>query len=202
MKRTTTESKRSDSQLHGRLRTSRMIEESALELRRKAGAGPDEPIDVSTCAGRLHAAITVLDTSHLPVEDKAKLDAMSAKVWSGAAKKMPNGQLQIMLNPNQTLERMNVTVFEEIAHDYLNHVPSALNETGVPGRSYDRQQEDEAYWVAAATLLPSRVVAQAVWKGTPGAVVAARYGVSVELFEFRVKRLNLWSRYAVRISAA
>lgn len=202
MKRTTDGSEYLGSQANGQLHSMRMIEEFALSLRHRAGVGPDEPIDVSECAGRLNATITIMDTSTLPTDDRAKLDGMDAKVWSGAAMKSPDGRLHILLNPNQTPERMNVTVFEEIAHDLLKHAPSTLYEAGAIGRSHDRQQEEEAYGVAAAILLPSRVVAQAVWKGIPAAVVAAQHCVSVDLFEFRVKRLNLWSRYTGRVRAA
>ena len=48
---------------------------------------------------------------------------------------------------------------------------------------------------AAAVLLPSKVVGQAIWSGKSATTLADDYGTSVELAEMRIKTLNLWPDY-------
>lgn len=60
-------------------------------------------------------------------------------------------------------------------------------------RIYDDAVEQEAYWTAAAALLPSKAVAMAVYRGETADDLAVRYSVSSELAEMRIKTLGLWS---------
>jgi Zn-dependent peptidase ImmA (M78 family) len=116
-----------------------------------------------------------------------------AKTWSGGAVRLPNGRLLILLNPNQTPERARVTIMEEVAHEYFGHKPSLQG--GAPfgaGRSFDARSEREAYWTAAASLLPSYDLAKAIWRKQAPSEIATKYGVSEELVDFRLKTLKLW----------
>ncbi len=102
-----------------------------------------------------------------------------------------------LLHPSQTPERANVTIMEEVAHVHLGHQPSRLVATssGMEKREYNETDEKEAYWTAAATLLPRHAVAQAVWRGQSVEDLAAAYGVSRECVEFRIKTLRLWTEH-------
>ena len=176
-----------------------------MDLRRQAGIGAEgrlNPFDLEAALGIVIASPGGLGL--LTKEDCKHLDRIDARIWSGGATELPDGRLLILLNPNQTLERAAVTVMEEVAHVHLGHQPSTLSlePTDMPGRRYNEAAEDEAYWTAAAALLPSRVVARAVWDEKPAETLAIHYGVSIELVEFRIKTLRLWPWYRGRRAAA
>jgi hypothetical protein len=169
-----------------------------MVLRQKANIETDRRLDPFDLQDKF--GIVIADPTGIPFLDQAdreQLSRMDARTWSGGAQELPDGRLLILLNPNQTRERAVVTVMEEVAHAHFGHTPSILttDASTLFGRRYDPVAEDEAYWTAAAALLPSRVIAHAVWHGSPAAAIAALYGVSVELVEFRVKTLRLWPFY-------
>lgn len=183
----------------------RFVEEHAMALREQAGLGSRGRLDPFLLQASLGIFISTPGTlGNIKEEDREHLKSIDARTWSGGATELPDGKLLILLNPNQTPERAAVTVMEEVAHAHFGHQPVTLvlEPTGVSGRRYDEIAENEAYWTAAAALLPSAVVARAVWDAGPAKTLAADYGVSVELVEFRIKTLRLWPWYQSRRVAA
>lgn len=175
------------------------IEAQAAQLRYRAGVGPLDRLDPRQVADRLDLTIaTPDDIQAMAPDERANVEAMSPKIWSGSGLPLPDGHLLVLLNPSQTPERANVTVLEEAAHDHLGHEPTSIDTStsGVPKRTYNARNEQEAYWTAAAALLPSKAVALAVYKEQSACDLAAAYGVSVELAEFRIKITGLWRHYA------
>jgi hypothetical protein len=173
------------------------IEDHAAELRRRAGVGPTARLDPRALTTELQIHIVSLDDIHgLSAQDRAHLATVDAKVWSGAGMPLPDGHTLVILHPNQTLERATATIMEEVCHAYFGHTPSQLITLpgGIAKREYHPEAEREAYWTAAAALLPAQVVAKAVWRGA-ARELAADYGVSIDLVEFRVKTLRLWQEY-------
>jgi hypothetical protein len=174
------------------------IEENAALLRQRAGLASTDKLNAIKLSKKFNIEIVYpYQITSLSPEQSAYLSVLDAKVWSGISNELPNGKLLIILNPNQTDERANVTVMEEIAHVHYGHEPSQLN--GFGERKYDENAEQEAYQTAAAALLPSEVVARAIWNGETTKVLAERYGASVELVEMRIKILNLWGLYQENI---
>lgn len=172
----------------------RIIEENAFLLRKQAGLAPTDKLDSIKLSKKFNIEIVFPDQiSSLPPEQKEHLASLDAKIWSGISNELPDGRLLIILNPNQTPERANVTIMEEIAHIHYGHKPSQLG--GLGQRQYDEKAEQEAYQTAAAALLPSKVVAQAIWSGESAKSLAKKYGASIELAEMRIKLLNLWGPY-------
>ena len=92
---------------------------------------------------------------------------------------------------------MNVTALEEVMHVFYGHKPSQMHteSSSIARTEYDEKAEQEAYWTAAAVLLPAKAVARAVWQQVPAAKLAMQYGISVELAEMRIKVLGLWKLY-------
>lgn len=159
----------------------RHFEENAIRIREQAGIGPEEPIDPIESASAFGALTKVAENEY------------DARAWSGSARPLPNGQLFVMLNANQTRQRMNVTFLEEIAHHHYGHHASSLDANGRP--TYDEANEQEAYWTAAAVLLPSVAVARAVRRGEAIEEIGRRYGASEELVKMRIGTLGLWNRH-------
>ena len=106
--------------------------------------------------------------------------------------------LMILLNPARSEKRQAATLMEELSHHLLRHKPCsiALNaKTGILERSYDRSQEDEAYDLGAAILLPKERIQQDVASKLTAEEIAETHGCSEELVIYRIKRMRLWQRY-------
>jgi hypothetical protein len=177
----------------------RHIEKHAGILRQRAGVGPLDTLDPRGLTEQFGLVIKDMKKlSGVAPEDQEWLSSVDAKVWSGSGLPLPGDRLLVLLHPNQTRERATVTIMEEIAHAYFGHPPSRLlmQPNGAVKREYDPQAEKEAYWTAAATLLPAQAAARAVWRRQAGEALAQHFGVSIELVEFRIKVLGLWSDYA------
>ncbi len=177
------------------------VDPHAATLRRRAGVGPTERLDPWAVAPTFD--LEFVRPENVPDatdEDRALVSDLTAKQWSGMGLPLPDGRLLVMLNPNQTPERCNVTIMEEVAHVHLGHKPVALISSTGGGvqRHYDKVTEQEAYWLAAATLLPTPVVGRAVWNGLTVGQLAESFGVSIELAGFRIKVLRLWPDYQKR----
>ena len=62
-------------------------------------------------------------------------------------------------------------------------------------RDYRKTDEEEAYGVGAAGLVPYVTLKSLLAKGKTSTQIAARYGVSRDLVEYRMKVTRLWSEY-------
>lgn len=190
----------------GLLRSSiRLAEEHGLALRKVAGLDLEGKLNPFDHLDTFNVELVSLDNlPGLADADVSALASLDARTWSGGAQELPDGKLLVVLNPNQTRERAAITLMEEVAHRYLGHKPSKLIHLSPSEsiRKYDSSIENEAFWAAAAALLPSRVVARAVWTLKSADALAAEYGASKELVEFRIKILRLWAHYRVQRLAA
>lgn len=176
----------------------REIEDHARAIRTKANVGSTERLDPRQLATQFDAIVVEpRQLKSLTPEDLSLIAEMNAKEWSGAGIRLPNGRLLILLNPNQTDERAAVTIVEEICHCFFAHAPSELivNAAGFARTKFNEATEAEAYWTAAAVLVPAHGLAMSVFRGATADDIASAYGVSVDLVEFRIKVLGLWSMH-------
>lgn len=102
----------------------------------------------------------------------------------------------VLLNDCHTLERQRVTVLEEFWHILLGHKLTKVARVAESyGRTYDKAEEHDAYYLASATLLPRQAIIEMVSEKLAAEQIAAKYGTSRELVEYRIKRLGLWRDY-------
>jgi len=66
------------------------------------------------------------------------------------------------------------------------------------GRTYDKTEEHDAYYLATACLLPKRSMFNTVQKKLSSDQIAQAFGTSPELVDYRLKRLGLWREHAAR----
>lgn len=175
----------------------RHIEEEASKLRRRAGIGPEDRLDPWVLLEQFDLMILYAhEVEGLTVEALEYIASTDAKKWSGTGVPLPDDSLLVVLHPKQTPERANVTIMEEVAHVHYDHEPSLISRlSGLEKRHYEKDVEQEAYWTAGAALLPSKVVAQAIWRRQSIPELAAAYGASIELAEMRISTLGLWDEY-------
>ena len=122
--------------------------------------------------------------------------------WSGGvlAQPLPDGTRICILNSTHDPKRMKITLMEEIAHVHLRHVPTGLvrSSDGLRMRDYDKAQEEEAFGVGAAALLPWEVFFRAINGGTTINQLAERYELSTQLLTYRVKITGAYKLYHAR----
>jgi hypothetical protein len=180
----------------------RNFELKAMALRDFARARPDLPLNPFDLAR--FANLIVLDFDEVQgLSDTARehLLGPASEAWSGGACTLPNGMKLVILNPNHGPARTKATLMEEICHVFLGHQPNRLSivtkdERGkVMNRDYRKADEEEAYGVGAAALVPYASLKRLLLQGKNARDLAAHFRVSRELVEYRMKVTHLWREY-------
>jgi len=194
-------------------RKGREYEIRALGLRDFAGLRRDDerlnPFELANYAKLLVASFEQIEP-FLSEETKAHLLGDGSDKWSGGAcsQALQNGRKLIILNPTHNQNRQNATLMEEICHVFLGHKPSRLaienvNKQGKPiARDYREDDEEAAYSVGAAALVPFAALRRMVNQGKTSREIARHFNVSRDLVEYRMKISRLWETYKVRMMNA
>jgi hypothetical protein len=196
----------------------KQFELRALGLREFAGVTEDQALDPFALAS--FARLLVIDFDRiegLSPESRAHLLGAAADEWSGGAcsRPLPNGWRLVILNPAHGMQRNRATLMEEVAHVFLGHKANRLaviaGETGPSGnpakrakilaRDYNQGDEEAAYAVGAAALVPFGSLQRMVKLGRSAPEIARHFRVSRQLVEYRIKVNRLWPEYK-RTSAA
>src|SRR5688572_24156344 len=179
----------------------RVYERIALKIREFAGTPIDQPLNPWKLAPFVKLRVMSLNQIEgLSPETRRLLLGDNGKSWSGGASRpLPDGSRLVFLNPNHTRERQAATLMEEICHVILGHSPTRLmlaeEETAVHFRNSDENQQELAYAVGAAALVPYFSLKHAVAAGLSAEIIARRFIVSRNLVEYRIKVCRLWSVY-------
>lgn len=178
----------------------RVHERIALKIREFAGVPLDQPLDPWKLAPFLKLRlIDIRAVEGLSPESRRVLLGSNGRTWSGGATRpLPDGSRLVFLNPNHSRERRAATLMEEISHVILGHSPSKLtqsNDTQLHFRNFNNNQEEVAYSVGAAALVPYFPLKHAVSTGLRSETIARRFGVSRDLVDYRIKVCKLWEEY-------
>jgi hypothetical protein len=200
----------------------KQFELRALGLREFAGVTQDQPLDPFALAS--FARLLVVDFNSiegLSPESREHLLGAAADEWSGGAcsRPLPNGWRVVILNPAHGSQRNRATLMEEVAHVFLGHKANRLatittdaradnsnaNPTQRTGRmlarDYNQADEEAAYAVGAAALVPFGALRRRVLEGRSSREIARHFRVSRQLIEYRIKVTHLWPQYK-HLSAA
>jgi len=188
----------------------RQYEIRAIGLREFAGLRSDDerlnPFKLARYAKLLVASFEQIEP-FLTKETKAHLLGEGRDKWSGGAcsQTLYDGKKLIVLNPTHGENRQNATLMEEICHVFLGHKPSRLaienvSKQGKPiARDYNEADEEAAYSVGAAALVPYSALRNFVEKGKTSREIARHFNVSRELVEYRMKVSRLWENYKTKV---
>jgi hypothetical protein len=185
----------------------RQYELRALGLRDFAGLREDEALDPFALAQ--FAKLMVVDfemIEGLSEETREHLLGEGSGAWSGgtASRPLPNGWRLVILNPKHGRQRNNATLMEEVCHVFLGHKANRLsivaqNKQGkTVARDYNEADEEAAYAVGAAALVPYAALRRFVLQGKNSKEIAQHFNVSRELAEYRIKVSRLWDEYKKR----
>lgn len=184
----------------------RQYEIRALGLREFAGLRRDDeplnPFELARYAKLLVVSFEQIEP-FLTEETKAHLLGEGRDKWSGGAcsQTLHDGRKLIVLNPTHGENRQNATLMEEVSHVFLGHKPTRLaientNKHGKPiARDYREDDEEAAYSVGAAALVPYSALRRLVEQGKTSRDIARHFNVSRELIEYRMKISRLWEKY-------
>jgi len=189
----------------------------ALGLRDFAGVNGEQPLDPFALAE--FAKLLVVDFDQidgLSPEARQHLLGEGADQWSGGAcsRPLPNGWKLVILNPAHGPQRNRATLMEEVAHVFLGHKPNRLaiisddsiatkraankNKDSAKqtlARDYNHDDEEAAYAVGAAALIPYSALRRFVRAGRRADQIARHFRVSRQLVEYRIKVTHLWQEY-------
>ena len=180
----------------------RKFELKALGLRDFARVRIDLPLNPFELARFANLVVIKIEQlESLSVAAREHLLGPAAESWSGGACSLPDGSKLVILNPKHGPTRTNATLMEEICHVFLGHQPNKLSivtkdERGkVMSREYRKADEEEAYGVGAACLVPFASLKKLLFLGKSSKQIAFHFRVSRELVEYRMKVTRLWQRF-------
>lgn len=180
----------------------RNFELKAIALREFARVKPDlslNPFDLAQFANLMVVEFEQLNG--LSERARQHLLGPASESWSGGACSLPDGMKLVILNPNHGAARTKATLMEEICHVFLAHQPNRLSvvtkdERGkVMNRDYRKTDEEEAYGVGAAALVPYATLKKLLLQGKNSREIGVHFRVSRELVEYRMKVTHLWREF-------
>ena len=184
----------------------RKFEIRALGLRDFALLARHQPLNPFDLAKFANLIVVSFDQIK-GLSDSAREHLLGAAVdaWSGGACTLPNGAKLVILNPKHGRARTNATLMEEICHVFLGHQPNRLSVVTkdsrgrVVARDYKKVDEEEAYGVGAASLVPYASLKSLLRRGKNSREIASHFRVSRELVEYRMKVTKLWNDYKASV---
>jgi hypothetical protein len=138
-----------------------------------------------------HLGVVVLDFGalKLPANAIKQLTVVDSDSWS--AMTIQDGTaLGVVVNPAHAPTRQRYDLMHELAHIKLKHAPARVevSQSGLMLLSdYSDEQEQEADWFAGSFLLPRDGIFRLRSRGKSVEEVAAQYGVSKALCEYRLR---------------
>jgi hypothetical protein len=179
----------------------KVFERIAIKIREFAGAPLEERLDPWGLAARLKLRVLTPDQIEgISLEVREVL--LGGGGWSGGASPpLPDGSRLVFLNPTHSAERQAATLMEEICHVVLGHTPTRIHGVKISEgerarfRDFNEAQEEAAYGVGSAALVPYFPLRRAIEFGLQSDAVASHYGVSRQLVEYRLKVCRLWEVY-------
>jgi len=174
------------------------MEEIALELRTDLGLNDNDKLEALALKIKGVSTVVPQDVSGLSEDCVRYLTEEGADDWSAMSVPLSfaENNWTIFRNDRHSLERQRVTYLEECWHILLGHKLTKVAKIGTAyGRTYENSEEHDAFYLATASLLPEKAVRNAVERGETAEIIGAHFGTSMELVEYRIKRMGLWREY-------
>jgi len=164
-------------------------EEIALRVRHKLSLQPEAPLDPCRLAELLSIPVVGPDElGELPADCKHRLAHEHSDSWSAIAVASGKHHL-IVINTSHAVTRRNSDLAHELAHLILGHEPSMMfvspaSETAL--RTHNKEQEDEANWLAGCLLLPREALLSIRRRRLTDENACREYSVSPAMLRFRL----------------
>ena len=179
-------------------------EPHAQALRKLLNLSPIQPLDPYKLAPAVGLRLVEADSicKQLGSDVAKRILVRDKDAWSGGVfvRPLPDGTRICILNSTHGSRRCKMTLMEEIAHVHLRHVPTGLvrSADGLRMRDYNKAQEEEAFGVGAAALMPWEAFFRALNAGRTIRQLAETYELSEQLITYRVKITGAYKLYSAR----
>lgn len=165
-------------------------ERIAQEHRYALGLTLDEPLDPAALA--LYLGLTIWrpeDVPDLSADSLSQLVDRDSDSWSAVTVHVGRDQLTIV-NSAHPRTRQRSSIAHELAHLLLDHKPDRIDVSSkgfLLLSSFEREQEDEATWLAGALLVPREGLRKAYRRTEDAQHLANHFAVSVQLLNWRLR---------------
>jgi hypothetical protein len=169
---------------------SRAWEPKAERLRGLLHLSPEDILNPFELAPKV--GLRLMDVLDVPIGEELRsylLDGAGGH-WSAGvhATPLPDGTFLCILNPTHDLRRQRITLMEEVSHVFLRHNPTTVRNLGggLSNRDFLKSQEEEAYGVGEAAIMPWSSLFHDLNAGMSVEEIATKYGISTALVVYRI----------------
>jgi transcriptional regulator with XRE-family HTH domain len=176
-------------------------EEFAVRLRKSINYDIETPLDPFDLEVTGVQVKRLDEVAGIPREVLRLLLASHRSAWSAVTLPIDDAESAwiIILNSAHTMERQRATLMEEICHILLGHNLTTISHIeGQSFRDYNSQQENDAYGLGAAILVPKTALLRRIERCESAPEIAKHFGVSQKLVEYRIKVTSAWYQYQLR----
>ena len=161
----------------------------ATQKRRSLKVPATGPLDARLLAKDMGVLVVYIDqVPNLTPGTLEQLTGHDPDSWS-AVTVCWNNKYLIVMNSSHAPTRQSSSLMHEISHLIIGHKPARLDVTPdglMILSSYDKNNEEEANWLAAALLLPREALLHIRRRGMTNEEAANAFGCSVQMFTFRI----------------
>ena len=175
-------------------------EEMSRQLRVEIGLAPVDPLNVAQLADYLDVSVWSVSDLGLAEEDLKQLVKVDVDSWS-AITVSTFGRDVVIYNPKHFRGRYSSDVMHELAHLVLGHDPTTMFFVGdgdLALRGFNASIEEEADWLAGALLLPRDALVYVKRRGMTNQQACARYGVSNQMLDYRMRMTGVIRQFGRR----
>jgi Zn-dependent peptidase ImmA (M78 family) len=164
-------------------------EQIAVRVRMKLGLPAYAPLEPCRLAELLAVPVVgPAELPDLPLDCRERLANEHSDTWSAVT--VASGKYHlIVVNTGHAPTRRNSDLAHEIAHLILGHEPSMMfvnPASGTALRTHNKEQEDEASWLAACLLLPRDALLSIRRRRLSNEEACREYSVSPAMLRFRL----------------
>lgn len=154
------------------------------ELRAKVSAPLSKPLNLAAVAEQL--GVRVISAADLvPLERLQEIESIQTFAFSACTFEI-NEQHVIVYNPIMSAGRQASDIAHELAHIILEHDLAEIQYLdGIPFRTCQPGQEEEATALGGTLLLPRKLLLQLARRDATIEQVAKRFGVTRNMAQFR-----------------
>ncbi len=159
-------------------------ERIAEELRARVGATNSKPLNLTAVAEQLD--VQVISAADLvPLERLQEIERIQTYAFSACTFEI-NDRHVIVFNPLMSAGRQASDIAHELAHIILDHELAEIQYLdGVPFRTCQPGQEEEATALGGTLLLPRKLLLQQARQDAAIEQIARKFGVTRKMAQFR-----------------
>jgi Zn-dependent peptidase ImmA (M78 family) len=159
-------------------------ERDALRYRKELGLADTDPLDPHALAHHMEVAVVSADAL-VARERLEEIERLQAFAFSAATFDIRDRTV-IVTNPLRTAGRLASDLAHELSHLIREHDLTEVREiNGIPFRTCQPDQEEEATALGSTILLPRPLLMRAAIRGDGPDQIAQRCGVTLEMARFR-----------------